>query len=216
MVGDHPVADRVRALYRFIGRISRGLDQVIHQIRVVIIMLSLQHGTDTFQPHAGINAGLGQVNARAIGLLLILHEHQIPNLDKAITILIGAAGRAARNALAMVEENLRTRAARTGIAHRPEIITGRDADNLIFRQTGDFLPQRISLIVFGINRGQQFLSRQLQLFGQEVPRIVNGLFLEIITEGKITQHLKKRVMARRIADIVEVIMLPAGAHAFLR
>ena len=43
----------------------------------------------------------------------------------------------------------------------------------------------------------------------------NRLFLEIIAERKIAEHLKKCVVPRGIADIVEVIMLAARAHAFL-
>ena len=41
-------------------------------------------------------------------------------------------------------------------------------------------------------------------------------FLEIIAEGKIAQHFEKSVVARGVADIVEIIVLAAGAHAFLR
>jgi hypothetical protein len=44
---------------------------------------------------------------------------------------------------------------------------------------------------------------------------VDRLFLEIVTEGKIAQHFKKRMMAGGIADIVEIIMLAASTDAFL-
>ena len=40
--------------------------------------------------------------------------------------------------------------------------------------------------------------------------------LEIIAEGEIAEHLEEGVVARGVADIVEVVMLAAGAHAFLR
>jgi hypothetical protein len=46
--------------------------------------------------------------------------------------------------------------------------------------------------------------------------MMDRLFLEIVAKGKIPQHLKEGVVPRRVADIVEVIVLAAGAHAFLR
>ena len=114
-------------------------------------MLALQQRANTLQPHAGVNAGLGQVDARAVGLLFKLHEDQIPNLNKPIAIFIGTARRATSNRSAMVEENFRTRAAWPGIAHRPEIIRGRDANDFLFRQSRDFLPKAKSFFVFGID-----------------------------------------------------------------
>src|SRR3546814_12284274 len=52
--------------------------------------------------------------------------------------------------------------------------------------------------------------------GDQRPRMVDRLFLEIVAEGEIPQHFKESMMPRRIADIVEIIMLAARAHAFLR
>ena len=44
----------------------------------------------------------------------------------------------------------------------------------------------------------------------------DGLFLEIVAKGEIPKHFKEGVVPRRIADIVQVIVFAAGAHAFLR
>jgi hypothetical protein len=38
------------------------------------------------------------------------------------------------------------------------------------------------------------------------------LFLEIVAKGEISQHFKERVVPRRIADIVEVVIVPPPAH----
>ena len=43
----------------------------------------------------------------------------------------------------------------------------------------------------------------------------NRLLFEIIAEREIAQHFEERMMACGVADIVEVIMLAAGAHALL-
>jgi hypothetical protein len=48
----------------------------------------------------------------AAGLLLILHEHEVPDLDEAVAILIRRSRGPARNVVAMIIENLAARAAR--------------------------------------------------------------------------------------------------------
>jgi hypothetical protein len=58
--------------------------------------------------------------------------------------------------------------------------------------------------------------RQAPLLGDQVPRQLDRAFLEIVAEREIAEHLEEGVVPRGIADIVEVIVLAAGAHAFLR
>ena len=40
--------------------------------------------------------------------------------------------------------------------------------------------------------------------------------LEVIAEGEVAEHLEKRVVAARVADVLEIVVLAAGAHALLR
>ena len=54
------------------------------------------------------------------------------------------------------------------------------------------------------------------LLGDQIPGKLDRLFLEVVAEGKIAEHLEEGVMARRIADVVEVVVLAAGAQALLR
>ena len=42
------------------------------------------------------------------------------------------------------------------------------------------------------------------------------MLLEVVAEREIAEHLEEGVVARGEADIVEVVVLAAGAHAFLR
>src|SRR5690242_2820389 len=42
------------------------------------------------------------------------------------------------------------------------------------------------------------------------------MLLEIVAEGEVAEHLEEGVMARGVADIVEIVVLAAGAHTFLR
>ena len=51
--------------------------------------------------------------------------------------------------------------------------------------------------------------------GHQLPGVGDGIFLEIIAEGKIAEHFEKGVVAIGEADIFEVVVLAAGADAFL-
>jgi len=77
------------------------------------------------------------------------------------------------------------------------------------------MPEVIGVIIIEVNRCPQLVSRQAVPIGQKVPGVLNGALLEIIAEGKITEHLKKRMVPGRIADILQVIVLAAGAYTFL-
>ena len=117
--------------------------------------------------------------------------------------------------VAMVVKNLAARAARPCIAHRPEIVAGRDTDDAMIRQTCNFFPQLKCFIIGVIDGRGQLVGIKSPDFGQQFPRMGDRLFLEIIAERKIAEHFKKCVMPRSIADIVEVIMLAARPHTFL-
>ena len=84
------------------------------------------------------------------------------------------------------------------------------------RQAGDLLPQVEGLVVLGIDRDGEPRRRQAEFLGDEIPGKLDGAVLEVIAEREIAQHLEKRMVARGVADIVEVVVLAAGAHAFLR
>ncbi len=45
---------------------------------------------------------------------------------------------------------------------------------------------------------------------------MNGLALEVVAEAEIAQHFEKRMVPGRVADVLQVIVLAAGAHAALR
>ena len=216
MVGDHPVRGLERPVGIDAGRLGRGLDQGAHQVDVVIVVLALQHGGDALQPHAGIDRRARQRHPVARCALVELHEHQVPDFDEAVAILVRATRRPAGNLVAMVVEDFRARAARASIAHLPEIVGGADADDPVVGQAGDLLPQPVRLLVLGIDGDQQLFLGQAVFPGDQVPGQLDRLFLEIIAEGEIAQHLEESMVARGIADIFQVIMLAAGAHAFLR
>src|SRR5690606_32927652 len=131
--------------------------------------------------------------------LLELHEDQVPDLDEAIAVFVRASGRSAENAFAMIIENLRTRAAGPRLAHRPEIILGRDPDDALVRQTRNARPQTGGLVIRMVNGNQQPLLWQAKLPSQQVPGQFDRDILEIVSEREIAEHFEKGVMAGRIA-----------------
>jgi hypothetical protein len=89
--------------------------------------------------------------------LLELHEDEVPDLDEPVAVLVRAARRAAPDVIAVIVEDLGARAARAGIAHLPEIVGGRDADDPVVGQAGDLLPEIEGLVVGVIDRDQQLV-----------------------------------------------------------
>ena len=67
-----------------------------------------------------------------------------------------------------------------------------------------------------IDGDQQPVLRQPEVLGDQVPGQLDGVVLEIVAEGEIAEHLEEGVVAGGVADIFEVVVLAAGAHAFLR
>ena len=80
----------------------------------------------------------------------------------------------------------------------------------------DLLPQARRLVVVGVDREPQALDRQPVHRRHQVPGEADGVGLEVVAEREVAQHLEEGVMAGGVADVVEVVVLAAGAHALLR
>ena len=51
--------------------------------------------------------------------------------------------------------------------------------------------------------------------GVQLPRPLDGVFLEVVAEAEVAEHLEEREVPVGAADVVEVVVLAAGAHALL-
>ncbi len=223
--GANVVRDHVqgRILQAFLpGFPRRGPDQVLEQVDVVIGVLALQHGGDALEAHAGVDAGLGQRRERAGGVAVVLHEHQVPDLDVAVAVGVGRPGRPAGDARPVVVENLAAGTARPGIGHLPEVVRlvflslVADAHHALFRQADGLGPQLIGLVVGLVDRGPELLRRQSVHLGEQLPRELDRVLLEVVAEAEVAQHLEEGVVARGVADVFQVVVLAPGAQAALR
>ena len=116
----------------------------------------------------------------------------------------------------VIVEDFRAGSARPGIPHLPKIVRGRDTNDLAVGNAGDLLPKIERFIVVMINRDQEPFGIKPELFGHEVPGELDRIGFEVVAERKIAQHLEKRVVARGISNVVEIVVLAARPHALLR
>ena len=117
---------------------------------------------------------------------------------------------------AVVVEDLGARAAGAGVAHRPEF----DFSSMRVKRFGsiaDLLePEVRRLVVVLVDGDPELLRRDLQRAGDELPGELDRLGLEVVAEAEVAEHLEERVVARGVADVLEVVVLAARAHAPLR
>src|SRR5690606_11928879 len=139
---------------------------------------------DALQPHAGIHAGRRQRMQLAVGGAIELHEDVVPDLDVAVAVLLRAAGRTTPDVLAMVKEDLGTRAAGTGSTHGPEVVRGigrtaivADAHHALGGHADLLRPDVIGLVIGVIDGDPELVLRQPQPVGggKELPGVVNGV-----------------------------------------
>ncbi len=220
VIGDDPQARREVILRPRLAH--RGADQLLKQVDLVIAVNVLQHRGEAFEPHPGIDARRGQRRKRAIRVAIELHENEIPDLDVTVALRFGRSGRAAPDFGTMIVEDLGARPAWAGIGHLPEIVARvlgalvvADAHAALRRHSDVLRPEIVGFVVVDVDGRPQFFGPQPVLLRQKVPREPDRVALEVVAEGPVAEHLEKRVVARGIADVFEVVVLAAGAQATL-
>ena len=207
------------------GHFCHGGDQGTEQIDFIVGVHMLQHRRDALQAHTGIHRRFRQRQHGAVGLAVELHENDVPDLDVAVAVFFRAARRAAPDVIAVIVENLGARAAWAGVAHLPEVVGSErralvvaDADNALGRYADLLLPDVERFVIGFIHGDPQSLFRQVEpvFTGQQFPRVADRVMLEVIAEAEVTQHFKEGVVTGGIADVFQIIVLAACAHAALR
>src|SRR4029079_5878001 len=108
------------------------------------------------------------------------------------------------------------RAARTGLAHRPEVVLVTQRDDAVVGDAGNLLPDHARLGVRLVHRVDEALRIDRVFLRQELVGERDRVGLEVVAEREVAQHLEERVVARGAADVLQVVVLAAGAHALLR
>src|SRR5690606_25647942 len=110
------------------------------------------------------------------------------------------AGRACRRTpvpgnLREVYIDLGARPARARVCHLPEVIALAESVDARVRQARELPPEIACIRIRVVDRGTQMLRIQPQFLGDELPGKANRIALEVVTEGKVDEHLEERVVA---------------------
>ena len=194
------------------------------EVGVVVGGDALEHGGQPLEAHARVHAIVnGSGHARPVGLLVELHEDEVPDLQpaRAVLAVVGHAVGTLGELRAAVVVDLAAGTAGTRLGHAPEVLVVAGVDvaparHALGRQADLVAPDGPGLLVVAVGRGGQALGGDAQVLGQELPGPVDGLALEVVAEGPVAEHLEEGVVARRAADLLEVVVLAGHAQAALR
>jgi hypothetical protein len=151
---------------------------------------------------------------------LVLHEDEVPELEVPLAVAAGrAAGPAAAELLAAVVEELAVGAARARPADGPEVVRASEADDALGRKA-DPLPERdgglvlveAKLRVAREDAHPQTVPVDAQVLRDELPRVLDRAFLEVLPEREVAEHLEEGQVVAVETHLVDVL----GAEALLR
>ena len=147
----------------------------------------------------------------AFAVTLELSEYVVPDLHKTVAVAAGLAVRlAAAVFFAAVVVDFRAGTAGAG-AMLPEVVFLAKAVDPVGGNTDLLVPDLVGFVILQIDGRIQSLGIHSHHLGQEFPAPVQGFSLEVISEGKVAQHLKKGGVASVLTDILNI----AGTDAFL-
>ncbi len=201
------------------------INQWSEHVGIVVRCLALKRHAEAFKAHAGVDYLGGQRFKRAVGTAVVMHEHKVPYFDYLRVVVVDERCPGHLGALgigAEVDVNLRAGAARTGVAHFPEIVVLVAVEYVVGRQM--LGPYRGGLVValesfVGSafkNRGIEPRRIQMQNVDKVFPRHINGFGLEIIAERPVSEHLEHSVVVGVESYLLEVVVLAADAKTLLR
>ncbi len=214
VVGDAPIGDQVGLAFgvAVAGRLLDGVQNVGEAVGVVVVVLALHDAGQAFQARARVHAGPGQIDHLAAGLLLVLHEDQIPDLQ-IFVVLVDAVGDLLVQIPPIVVD-LRAGAAGAHIAHGPPIVLLAKAQHPLRGRAG-VDPQLHGLVIVLVDREPEPLHGQPPLVDQQIPGVFDGLFFEIVAKGEVAQHLEEGVVPGAGADLLQIVVLAADPQTLL-
>ncbi len=199
-------------------------NQGSEHVGVVVRLLALQRHAQALEAHAGVYHLCRQRFKAAVGLAVVLHEHEVPYLDDKGVVLVHE--RRAVHSLAFrlgtqVDVDFGARTARTRVAHFPEVVVFVAVDDVRFRQVlepyfGSFVIARQTLLGRAFeHRGIKPCRVEAEHIHKVFPRPVYGLALEIVAEAPVAEHLEHGVVVGVVADLFEVVVFAAHAQTLL-
>ena len=221
VVGNHAVRGAGFAIVvRNAREFSDLCDNRSEHVGVVVAGLALQNSADTFETHTGIDVLGLQRNQGAVAHAFVLHEHVVPDFNVAVVFAVHALDRVLerfglRSEVAAVIVDFGAGAARTGVAHFPEVGVSVEAHDAVIWEAGHVLPNLPGFVIILIDSCEEAFLREFPHFGQEFPCPGNSFLLIIVTEAPVTEHFEESVVVVVAAHHVEVVVLTGHAEALL-
>ena len=179
----------------------------------------LHHDSKALQSHSGIDVFIGQFFVVSLSVAVKLGEYVIPDLYIAVALTTHGTSRFVA-AIFFPAVKIDLRGGTTwSRAVLPEVIFFAKAEDPFLCHPDLFIPDIKCLIIFFIYRRIQTVLRNLQCLCKELPGPGDGLMLEIVSKGKITEHLKKCTVAGSLSHVLDISgtnALLAGGHSFSR
>ena len=192
-------------------------NDIAKEVRVVVTGNPLENGSNPFQPHSRIDAGLGQRGHLPILLPIKLHEDQVPELQKPVALTGNPAiGPPASNSVPLIDDNLRAGTARPRLSHGPKIVLLAQSNNPLRWDSHLSMPDVKSLFILLVDGNPELFLGKTQMMGKQIPPELNGTLFEIVPEGKIPQHLEKGMVAGRLSYIFQVVVFSPRPYTLLR
>src|SRR5690242_3335736 len=107
--------------------------------------------------------------------------------------------------------DFRIRATWAGSTHFPEIVFLIQAKDPALVHARNALPELFCLVVLAKHGEVELVFGKPIALSHQLPGKGNCIFLEVVAEGEIPKHFKESMMAARVSDVVQVVMLAPGA-----
>ena len=203
-------------------------DDVLEEVGVVVGQLALRDRRDRSSPAPvsmeGLGSGVSLPSALRSNCMKTRFQISSQRSQSQATPshFLPAFSSAQGISVALEEVDLRAGAARAGVAHRPEVVLHAQLEDPLGRNAlcapeveGLLVPGQPALAVEDGGREPVLRDPEPLLGGDELPRPLDRVALEVVAEGEVAEHLEEGVVARREADVLQVVVLPAGPHALL-
>ena len=106
--------------------------------------------------------------------------------------------------------------ARPRVGHLPKVVLVAQPIDTVHRHASYFVPELFSFVVRRVDRDIETIGIEAQGLGEILPRILNRIALEVVSEREVPEHLEERVMPGSSPDFLEIVVFASGSYALLR
>ena len=227
VVGDDPERNGLLAVVFGVGlatMLGDGVEKGREDVGVVVRGHTLHGHGQAFESHPRVDVLVGKRHQGAVRHAVELHEHQVPNLNHLRVVLVDHGTSVHLLALlvaAEVDVDFGTRPAGSRFPHLPEVVFFVGVQNAVVLNVLAPLFSRLVVCgepVSGIapkHRHVQPVFVQSIAVGQQLPRPIDGLGLEVVAKRPIAEHLEQRVVVGVHPDLFQIVVFAADAQALL-